>query len=75
MNRFDDTLFLSRLQMNFDDNEEPRRGINTAADDEKLALSNCSDLNINANDVLCGRGKTSFNHGKTSEVDCVSRFN
>ena len=51
--------------MNFDDsNDEPRRMINYESDDQKLATSLSGDLNINANDVLCGRGKTSFNHGK-----------
>lgn len=64
MNRHDGTLqFISvsrPVSMNFDDDNEPRRAINYESEDQKLAPSN--DLNVNGNDVLCGRGKTSFNH-------------
>ncbi|CAB9518066.1 expressed unknown protein [Seminavis robusta] len=55
------TLSTSGVTMNFDDgNEEPRLAINLEAGSGKLAARD--DLGINANDVLCGRGKTSFNH-------------
>ena len=50
--------------MNFGDNDnEPRRSRAIDSDeDQKLAPR--EHLDINANDVLCGRGKTSFNHGE-----------
>lgn len=50
--------------MNFDDNDAPQRAIDYESDEQKLAPSLGGDLSISANDVLCGRGKTSFNHGE-----------
>ena len=56
-------LSTSGVTMNFDDgNEEPRLAINLESGSGKLSAR--EDLGINANDVLCGRGKTSFNHGE-----------
>lgn len=46
--------------MNFDDDNKPRRAIDCESSDQKLAPS--GDVNVNGNDVLCGRGKISFNH-------------
>ena len=50
------------MNMNFGGNDnEPRFSIDIN-DDPRLAPREQSDININ--DVLCGRGKTSFNHGE-----------
>lgn len=46
--------------MNFDDNEnEPRISIDS---DDEQKLTPREQLDLGANDVLCGRGKISFNH-------------
>lgn len=49
--------------MNFDDNEAPRLSINRESENQKLGARDDLGVGIQANDVLCGRGKTSFNHG------------
>ena len=54
------------MNMNFDDNNErPRDPFRRKADeDEPSRLKpNNVDFAINPSDVLCGRGKLSFNHG------------
>ena len=58
-------LSSAQFIMNFDDNEEPRLAINLESEDQKLEARDDLALGgVNVNDVLCGRGKTSFNHGK-----------
>ena len=50
------------MNMNFGGNDnEPRFSIDLD-DSPRLAPREQHDININ--DVLCGRGKTSFNHGE-----------
>lgn len=54
------------MNMNFGGNDNELRFSIGLDDDQKLAPRQQSD--INHNDVLCGRGKTSFNHGECSTV-------
>ena len=56
------------MNMNFDgDNERPREPFNRgkAEEDEpcRVEPKEKVDFSINPSDVLCGRGKLSFNHG------------
>jgi hypothetical protein len=48
--------------MNFDDADE-RLAITLESENQRLGARDDLGPGIQANDVLCGRGKTSFNHG------------
>jgi hypothetical protein len=49
--------------MNFDDSDEARLSIYLESEDQKLGARDDVGVGVEINDVLCGRGKTSFNHG------------
>jgi hypothetical protein len=63
---------ISMVQSDDDDISRPIGALDLSMD-EKIDLT--KDSSINAEDVLCGRGKISFNHGKfrahfSGTVDC-----
>ena len=68
------------MNMNFDDGnerpKEPPKGKSRESDEPcRVEPKAISDISINPTDVLCGRGKLSFNHGKYSlQEDKINTF-
>jgi len=57
-----------RSMNNYDSNV----GLDSIDEEENQRLEAREPFALNSNDVLCGRGKTSFNHGKSVQAQLRS---